>query len=242
MLTKEEIKALIEGVRAGIIRLDSLPRNLYNILFEEYEKSLMRGLNMPEIRKIAPEETLNSYLRMSNNLRNFSAAKTYQMVHSMIKQKAVEDMLSSFKKYYKTWGRVENDLIVKQSMTTRDWFVYDSQKDVMPYLRYVTAQDERVRHAHAALHGIIRKVDDSFWDEFLPANGYNCRCTVEQLDYAKTSTLTSQELSTHRKEIDLKFRNNPAKSGYIFKETGKDKHPYFNIPEQYKKHVEGLVL
>jgi len=241
MLTKKEINSIIEAIRSGLISLESLPREVYLDIFEQLENSLARGMNLPTIRETAPKRMLSTYLQLSGNLRRFAAAKTFQMINSISKQKTVEEMANKFKLYHKTWQQVENDLVVKQSMTVNDWFVYDSQKDVMPYLRYVTALDERVRHAHAALHGTIKKVESPFWDEFMPANGYRCRCTVEQLDVAKESVITPQEMSVHRKEVDLQFRNNPAKSGFIFKEDGKDKHSYFKIPEEYKKTVYDLI-
>jgi SPP1 gp7 family putative phage head morphogenesis protein len=241
MLTKKEINSIIEAIRSGLINLDLLPREIYLDIFEQLEKSLARGMNLPTIRETAPRRMLNTYLQLSGNLRRFAAAKTYQMINSISKQKSVLEMKNKFNLYAKTWQQVENDLVLKQSMTVNDWYLYDDQKDVMPYLRYVTAQDERVRHAHAALHGTIKKVESSFWDEFMPPLGYLCRCTVEQLDIAKESVITPQELSVHRKEIDLQFRNNPAKSGFIFKESGKDKHSYFKIPEEYKKTVYDLI-
>jgi len=241
MLTKKEINSIIEAIRSGLISIDSLPREIYLDIFEQLENSLARGMNLPTIRETAPKRMLGTYLQLSGNLRRFAAAKTYQLIKAVSGQKTTAEMANKFKLYNKTWQKVENDLVVKQSMTVNDWYVYDDQKDVMPYLRYVTALDERVRHAHAALHGTIKKVESSFWDEFMPPNGYNCRCTVEQLDIAKESTVSTQEMSTHRKEIDLQFRNNPAKSGFIFKEKGKDIHSYFKIPKEYKKSVYDLI-
>lgn len=174
MLTNKEINEIIEGIRAGVIKLDNLPRDIYLDVFEQLEKQLIRGLQIPTIKEVAPREVLGSFLQLSGNLRRFAAHKTYQLINSMIKQSNIIDMKKKYKLYNKTWQRVENDLVVKQAMTANDWYTYDSQKDVMPYLRYVTALDERVRHSHAELHGIIKKVDSPFWDEFMPANGYNC--------------------------------------------------------------------
>lgn len=241
MLTKQEIEKLIEGIRAGVINVKSLPETLYLEIFEQLEKNLMIGLDMETVREISPRKMLTTYGQLSNNLRNFAAHKTYQVINSIIRQTSIPEMQDKYKLYMKTWQKTENDLVVKQSMTVNDWYVYDSQKDIMPYLKYVTAEDERVRDEHVALNGIIKKVDDPFWNEFMPANGYKCRCTVEQHDVAKVSVLTPQEMSTHRKGVDLKFRNNPAKTGYVFKEEGKDKHPYFKVPKEAKKGISGLV-
>lgn len=61
------------------------------------------------------------------------------------------------------------------------WDEIEATKALFPFLKYVTMNDELVRDEHAALDGTIAAVDDAFWDENMPPNGYNCRCTVEQL-------------------------------------------------------------
>lgn len=48
-------------------------------------------------------------------------------------------------------------------------------------MRYDAVMDDLVRDDHAALNGIIRKVDDNFWSTYYPPNGWNCRCGVSQL-------------------------------------------------------------
>lgn len=46
------------------------------------------------------------------------------------------------------------------------------------YGRLVTAGDNRVRHTHAEMHGIIRPIGDAYWKTHWPPNGFNCRCSV----------------------------------------------------------------
>lgn len=47
-----------------------------------------------------------------------------------------------------------------------------------PYLMYSAINDKRTRHDHARLDGVIRPIDDSFWDKHTPPIDYRCRCTV----------------------------------------------------------------
>lgn len=56
-----------------------------------------------------------------------------------------------------------------------------SMTGLIPYWRYVTVGDGRVREEHAKIHGKILRHDDPFWDKYFPPNGYNCRCRVEAL-------------------------------------------------------------
>ena len=240
-LTKTEIQTLIDGILSGLFTIEQLPRNLFVQIFKDLEKALVRGMNIPRIQKTAPKEQLTAFLQISRNLRRFSAAKTYQVIKNVGSLTDLADMLEKFKLYMDTYQKVEQDLVLKQGQTVQDWFVFDDQKDVFPFLRYVTANDERVRHEHAALNGIIKPVSDSFWDEFLPLNGYRCRCTVEQLERAVSSKILPTEMQRLKQGVTLQFRNNPAKTGFVFKETGKDKHPYFKIPEKDKKNVNKLI-
>ncbi|MEM7227248.1 MAG: phage minor head protein [Planctomycetota bacterium] len=43
---------------------------------------------------------------------------------------------------------------------------------------YRTVGDDRVRPNHAAMDNITLPVDDPFWNENRPPNGYNCRCIL----------------------------------------------------------------
>jgi SPP1 gp7 family putative phage head morphogenesis protein len=61
------------------------------------------------------------------------------------------------------------------------WRNIQDAKEIFPYLRYVAVMDDRVRDEHAELHDTVAHVDDEFWNEFYPPNGWNCRCEVEQL-------------------------------------------------------------
>lgn len=54
--------------------------------------------------------------------------------------------------------------------------------DVFPNWEYITVGDHRVRPAHAAMDGEVRRYDDPFWNTWYPPNGFNCRCVVEVTD------------------------------------------------------------
>lgn len=46
------------------------------------------------------------------------------------------------------------------------------------YLRYTAVLDHRTRQNHADMHGIIKPINDKFWEKNYPPNGWNCRCSV----------------------------------------------------------------
>lgn len=94
-------------------------------------------------------------------------------------------------------------------------------------LQYRTANDDRVREEHAALHGTTLPPSDPFWDSYLPPNGWNCRCTTVQVlkykypesDSARAIAAAAGITDTPKKQI---FRFNPGKQMKVFP----PKHPY----------------
>jgi hypothetical protein len=94
-------------------------------------------------------------------------------------------------------------------------------------LQYRTAGDDKVRPQHAALNGVTLPPSDSFWEEFYPPNGWNCRCTVVQVrktkypatDHDEAITLGDSALQNDTKGI---FRFNSGKEGKTFP----DYNPY----------------
>ena len=94
-------------------------------------------------------------------------------------------------------------------------------------LQYRTAGDERVRSEHAALDNTTLPPSDPFWDDYLPPNGWNCRCTVEQVlrdDYPMSDPETARatgDACTDTPKSRM-FRYNAGREMTVFPK----KHPY----------------
>ncbi len=72
-------------------------------------------------------------------------------------------------------------VMTAQATAAGRWRQIERLKDRLPWVRYVTAGDHRVRPAHATWHGVILRWDDPWWDTHFPPNGFNCRCHVQML-------------------------------------------------------------
>lgn len=94
-----------------------------------------------------------------------------------------------------------------------------------PYLMYSAILDDRTRETHRAMHGIIRPVDDKFWNTNMPPNGYNCRCTVVQLSTA---------------QADLRRRALRNRQNEILKEQGKPLLPSSRSISTSQKEIDHL--
>lgn len=61
------------------------------------------------------------------------------------------------------------------------WQQIQRLKSRRPWLRYSAVLDNRTRPEHRGWHGTILDADDDWWSTYYPPNGWNCRCTVQQL-------------------------------------------------------------
>ncbi len=131
-------------------------------------------------------------------------------------------------KYNHQYLRTEYNQAVQSAQMASKWADFERDKAGIN-LQYRTANDERVRASHRVLHGVTLPVDDKFWQQYTPPNGWGCRCTVvavpkDDPDYpvrdAQGSTINGKEVfPTPAYEI---FKTNTAKAKKVFP----DKHPY----------------
>jgi SPP1 gp7 family putative phage head morphogenesis protein len=95
------------------------------------------------------------------------------------------------------------------------WKSFERGKLSRPYLMYSAVNDSRTRPAHRALSGIIRPVDDPFWDSHSPPLGFNCRCGLIALSAkdAEARSLGGQGLNkpvTEAMQSDAGFGHKPG--------------------------------
>ena len=96
----------------------------------------------------------------------------------------MKDVQKIDRTYNQNYLRAEYNFVQASAAMAAKWEEF--QKDGDRYnLQYRTAQDDRVREEHAALHGITLPPSDSFWADYYPPNGWNCRCTVVQVRKSK---------------------------------------------------------
>jgi hypothetical protein len=111
----------------------------------------------------------------------------------------------------------------------RQWLDIQRDKDIYPYLRYVTAGDERVRETHRQLEGTTLPVDSPFWQQYYPPNGWNCRCTVKKLMEAENINNEQSAMKIAETDTPTYFRKNVGMTDIFDTATT----PYFeNMPKE----------
>lgn len=186
--------------------------------------------------------------RVQNNLFSFSAAKSYAEAKEIRDSvydpqtgniRSRNDFRRACREIDETYnGRyldVERNQVMLSGTQGSRWVDFENSADTHPYLEYVTARDSRVRPEHQALDGIILPIDDPFWQQYYPPNGFACRCTVQKRTEREYEHLTkrggesihitdsTEAMKMGGGNVNKAFRHNVGTS-YIF---DKDGHPYY---------------
>lgn len=223
--------------------LDDVPEHLIESYAEHLLQAVLEGLG-----EDAPNDDTAMYMALKTNVYQFSAAKSYTQMKSLTEALLDNDgklrTWASFKKaaldindeQIMQWLSAEYENAIACSQMAYKWQEIEKNSHSLPYLQYVTANDGRVRPAHAAMNGTVRRVDDHYWNQYYPPNGWNCRCTVKQIG---NTTITSDKDVYHPTiaEVPNIFRFNAGKTRMAFPPD----HPYFlDTPKNVLK--QGLNL
>jgi SPP1 gp7 family putative phage head morphogenesis protein len=162
------------------------------------------------------------------NLVRFSAAKSLDAENTLRNSlydadgnilpwdKFKDKALAINKEYNLNHLAAERQACIGAGTMAAEWQHIQETKDIYPYLKYVAVMDKRTRPEHAALNGIVRKVDDDFWKTHYPPNGWNCRCTAEPLAEAKETPPDKVERAVIKAQVPTTFLSNPGINGEVF--------------------------
>ena len=237
--TKDQEDELLNNIFIGTVSLLALPADLYSAIGNSIFSSVTRGFGATLAQLEEQLIRLGLLADFQTNVFAFSAAKTFQQVKDMSAQvfKGAQKVpFNEFKRsadqifgiYNSTWLNVEQRTAVNQAFAGQQWVGIQEQKEDLPLLQYQTVGDDRVRDDHAALDNVVKKVDDPFWDSFMPPIDWNCRCIVQQLA-AEDAEVSEEKKSSFKKPPSI-FNMNPGKDRLIFKEN----HPYFKVADKFE--------
>ena len=188
------------------------------------------------IQPVNMSDTMRRRLTRSNYI--FSGIKTFHELNEAFpslldengERKSFERFLNDVQKidstYNENYLRSEYNFVQASAEMASKWEAFMEDGDRYN-LQYRTQHDSKVRPEHAELHGVTLPPSDSFWEEYYPPNGWNCRCTVVQVRKSKYPTTPHDEavaLGEAALQRDTKgmFRFNPG----IEQKTVPDYNPY----------------
>lgn len=177
------------------------------------------------MQKVEMSDIMRRRLSRSNYI--FSGMKTFHELNEAFpslldengNRKSFERFLNDIQKIDRTYNvnylRAEYNFVNTSARMAAKWEQFMEDGDRY-YLQYRTQRDDKVRPEHAALDRVTLHITDSFWEEFYPPNGWNCRCNVVQVlksKYSPTPHDEAMRLGDEALQRDTKgmFRFNPGK-------------------------------
>lgn len=227
-------RAVREVFNRGGFSPEMLADPAVSALIEETYNSL-NGAISSAIRTETPPELTAA---LQNNAFIFSGFKTYHSLSEVglaltdddgrVKPYDTfrRDVEAIDNKYNGSYLYAEYNHAVHTSQMAVKWNRFMADGDEY-WLQYRTTGDDRVREEHAALDGVTLPSSDPFWNSYLPPNGWNCRCDVDQVlrsDYPMSDPETAMargDACTDTPKSRM-FRYNAGKEMTLFPK----KHPY----------------
>lgn len=203
---------------------------LINETFRVFNTAIDKGLGEE------PDPAVSAALR--ENAFIFSGFKTHaelEQVSQMLTDEKgnikpfnefLNDIQSINQDYNHNYLRTEYNQALQAAQMAGKWADFEKNKNFIN-LQYRTANDERVRASHRILHGTTLPVDDPFWKQYTPPNGWGCRCTVVAVlkdDYPVQDSHGSiaKAESCFKTPKEKMFKENLAEKKRLFP----SKHPY----------------
>jgi SPP1 gp7 family putative phage head morphogenesis protein len=224
----ELYKSLLQKMKEGkVIVLNPEITKKYIAIFEQ---SIAKGYSIKLGDLDIDTTDFNRIKSMQISQIEFAAAKQKRMLEDMESAiTAFEDKASLdawFEAYHfvqnRVWLEAEAQMIEANAQMAERW--HNMQLlDTLPNLLYSTVGDANVRPEHQVLDGINLPMDDPFWDEYYPPNGYRCRCDVQQNDNDVTEAGKLPNLKENEAVPPI-FKFNAGKTNQVVS----PKHPYFD--------------
>lgn len=201
---RKELSSLFDGMmqtlyslKGAEFRIEVLAKPKVQEFIEAHASVLDSGF-----RQVEMSEAMRRRLTRSDYI--FSGMKTFHELNEAFpslldengNRKPFEQFLNDVRKIDSTYNsnylRAEYNFVQSSAQMAARWEEFMEDGDRY-YLQYRTAKDGKVRPEHAALHGVTLPVTDSFWEEYYPPNGWNCRCTVVQVRKSKYTATPHDE-------------------------------------------------
>lgn len=225
-------------------------RKLLQSSAQDLMSGVHKGLGKREVDWDNPDADMIQHL--TENVYQFAAAKNYHELRDLTDAVHDDDKVRTFEeyekevggivgKYNRDWLRTEYNQAIAASQSAARWYDFKRHENDMPYLQYQCVMDGNTRPEHAALDGIIKRIDDPFWDKYMPPNGWGCRCEAIQLPGSHYQETPNDQI--HPSGVPDMFQTNFGKKGLIFPPA----HAYYRgIPKDVwdglKRDVKASVL
>lgn len=239
--------ALSDGISKSIARgLDKQLQQLYQDIandpslvihkdiFNYTRSQLHQGINQVFGSPNFDDPDFDLVQRLKANADRFAGYKSaWQTAH--IRNVEPGQMPAINSSYNVNWMRTEYVHTVRSSRAAKNWEAIARDKDLYPFLEYMPSTAAEPRNEHQRLYGVIKPVDDPFWDTWMPPSDWGCRCSVKQVRNDEGAKQPPDDI----KLPPATMRNNPGKSGQLFT----DEHPMIKkVGAQNKDLIDNISM
>lgn len=245
---KDAMRRLYEKTYNPLTEIDE---DLFNEFWRIYNQAADEGLNRTPVPLDYADKDADFYDELKYNNGVFSAFKTHRFANDMASQLVSADgTLKSFaewerdtapirRHHVRNWLETEYNTAVRRAHLAAEWRQFEREKDILPNLEWMETTSVTPGADHRLFWGVIRSIDDPFWNEHRPGDRWGCKCGLRSTDKAITPLPPGI--------YDPKFapapglNNNPGRDAMLFSFS----HPYFAAAywayKKLKPVVERLV-
>lgn len=246
-ISKNDFERAFNAVKTALKKLHNnkgyqakdLPEydNLIEVTNNIFQQAVKKGIKdnaIPSKMRQALDEDVFVFSALKTHAQLFEVSRMLTDKNGYLKSfdKFSKDVDSVVKNYNQNYLQAEYNFATTTAQQAANWAKIEENEDQY-YLQYRTARDDRVRYSHEELDGITLPPSDSFWDEFYPPNGWNCRCLAVEVrkdKYKKSNAkaaikkgrIGTTKIGKNGKNKLAIFRFNPGKQKVIFPPN----HPY----------------
>ncbi|KAF0676746.1 phage head morphogenesis protein [Profundibacterium mesophilum] len=130
---------------------------------------------------------------------------------------------------------------LRQAQAAGQWERIERTKRALPFLEYRLGPSEVHRPAHAARAGTILPVDDPFWGEWMPPNGFGCKCWVRQVTRAEAERRGVSESPRLARTEYVNARTGEARMVPTGIDPGFDRNPGLMRQRAVEDLLEGRI-
>ena len=176
---------------------------------------------------------------LMNTISGIQSIEQIQMILDDVKRSIDEG--NSFAKWRKEFKpeqfqmtKAHAETVYRNALQTQysigRWEQAEMAKKTHPYLRYVAVNDSRTSECCRALNGIIRKVDDPFWNTHTPPNHHRCRSVLQSLTEKEAQKRSPTGQGINREE-----------SAQMQPQTGWDFNPALSHKQEMKDLAKAKI-
>lgn len=236
------ILEIAKDLHSGKLKPSDLNQSLISQTYADLSEAAGKGYKK-DWGKFPADGKGMTPIYLKRNIYAFSGAKTYAQLEAINKLLYDKDgkllPFNEFSVLAKKHNRQYNENHLQAeyqtartaAQMTEKWERLQETKDLFPNLKYRTVGDSRVRPDHERLNGVIKPIDDRFWDRYYPPLDWRCRCDV----VATAEDPTDGDQQNLPEPI---LKGNVGKSKEIFTKKG----TYFRLAAGNENAVRNLEL